>query len=79
MEEEDSIMGFIVVVKRAVKKQINVCCSKENLKIKFLIIKWFLNYRYFEIEMELFCLNFRFGLVFFLQIIGVFFFKYYSN
>lgn len=77
-EEEESIMGFTVVVKRAAKKQINACCSKENLKTKLPITKWLPNYRYFEIEMELLFLNFRFGLVFFYrQLVG--FFKYHSN
>lgn len=66
-EEEESIMGFTVVVKRAAKKQINACCSKENLKTKLPITKWLPKYRYFEIEIKLLCLNFRFGLVFFID------------
>lgn len=75
-EEEESIMGFTVVVKRAAKKQINACCSKENLKTKLPITKWLPKYRYFEIEIKLLCLNFRFGLpvfFFYRQLVGFFF------
>lgn len=51
--EEESSMGFTVVVKRAAKKQINACCRKENLKTKLPITKWLPKYRYFETEIKL--------------------------
>ncbi|XP_052687884.1 sodium-independent sulfate anion transporter-like isoform X1 [Crassostrea angulata] len=51
--EEESIMGFTVVVKRAAKKQINACCSKENLKTKLPITKWLPNYSLQALQCDL--------------------------
>lgn len=62
--EDESSMGFTMVVKRAAKKQINACCSKENLKTKLPITQWLPNYRYFEIEIKLLHLNFRMESIF---------------
>jgi hypothetical protein len=48
IEEED--MGMTVVIKKVAKKQLNACCSKDNLKTKFPISKWLPEYRYKKIS-----------------------------
>lgn len=39
-------MGMTVAIKKAAKKQLDACCSKDNLKTKFPITKWLPEYRY---------------------------------
>ncbi|XP_062612183.1 sodium-independent sulfate anion transporter-like [Saccostrea cucullata] len=43
-EEAGDSMGFTVLVKRTAKKQLNECCSKDNLKTKLPITKWLPQY-----------------------------------
>ncbi|XP_061175475.1 sodium-independent sulfate anion transporter-like [Saccostrea echinata] len=43
-EEEEESMGFTVLVKKTAKKQLNDCCSKDNLKTKLPITKWLPQY-----------------------------------
>lgn len=51
--EDESNMGFTLVVKRAAKKQINACCSKENLKTKLPITQWLPNYSLRTLQCDL--------------------------
>ncbi|XP_056018218.1 sodium-independent sulfate anion transporter-like isoform X2 [Ostrea edulis] len=50
-QEEDS-MGMTVAIKKAAKKQLDACCSKDNLKTKFPITKWLPEYSFRNLQCD---------------------------
>ena len=71
-EEEDESMAFKVMIKRAVRKQVKGCCSKENLKTKLPIMNWLPKYRY-QMNKVLDMIDIKWGILYFL----IFFFDFF--